>query len=287
MLTAIGDTMMIAIASGKGGTGKTTVATSLAYAAPAGTCLLDCDVEEPNAHIFCKPQITSTEAVTVPVPRVDPELCDACGACGEICQFSAIVTLKAQPLTFPELCHSCGGCASVCPHQAIKETGHRIGVIERGQAGTIEFVRGCLDIGRVMSAPLINAVKKYALPDRLTIIDAPPGTSCPVIAAVKGCQYVVLVTEPTPFGMNDLLLAVAMVRELHIPFGVLVNRADLGDDRLDLYCAAERIPILLKIPHDQRIAQAYSRGQAITQTLPQYRKVFAQLAQRIQQETAQ
>ena len=278
----------VAIASGKGGTGKTTVAIALALTAPRPVRLLDCDVEEPNCHIFLKPDIQRREPVTVPVPTVDSSKCDGCGECSRICQYHAIACLKKVPLVFPELCHGCGGCIAVCPKGAITETGREIGVIETGTRDGIEFVQGRLHVGQALSPPLIRAVKKHVAREGLTTIDCPPGTSCPVIAAVKGADFVVLVTEPTPFGLHDLQLAVATMRELKLPCGVVINRADCGDGRVDDYCRAEDIPVLLKIPDDRRIAEAYSRGESIVVALPGLRSAFsaicAHVAERLPRE---
>jgi MinD superfamily P-loop ATPase len=272
--------MIVAIASGKGGTGKTTVATNLAYVASimgVDASYVDCDVEEPNGHIFLKPEIEKTTPVCVPVPTVDEGKCTACGQCKEICQYSAIVVLGKTVLTFPNLCHGCGGCVLVCPTGAITETGRDVGVIEEGSAESVRFVHGKLRIGEAMSPPLIREVKKRIHEDSLTIIDAPPGTSCPVIQSVKGSDYVVLVTEPTPFGLNDLKLAVEMLRVLGLPFGVVVNRADIGDEAVFDYCSSELINVLLRIPEDRRIAEAYSRGRLAAEALPEYRGAFESL----------
>ncbi len=278
---------VIAVASGKGGTGKTTVAVSLAMALRRPGCpvrLLDCDVEEPNCHIFIKPNVEKTESVGIPVPVVDEARCNACGACGEVCQYSAIVSLKTKPLVFADLCHGCGGCAKVCPTGAIREEPRQIGVVEIGHSDGIGFVRGCLDVGHPMSPPLIRAVKKHIGSDGITIIDCPPGTSCPVIAAIRGSDYVLLVTEPTPFGLHDLKLAVETVRTLGLPFGVVINRADAGDSRTREYCASEGIRILLEIPEIRRVAEAYSRGQSALEAVPELGKAFRKLPEAIQQE---
>jgi len=269
--------MIIAIASGKGGTGKTTVAVNLAITAPGSVRLLDCDVEEPNCHIFLKPKIRSRESVGIPIPVVDESKCNACGECAKICEYHAIVSLKTKPLVFPELCHGCGGCAKVCPTGAISEVEREIGVVETGNQGSIEFVQGRLNVGHPMSPPLIRAVKRHAPGNGRTLIDCPPGTSCPVIAAIRGADFVVLVTEPTPFGLHDLLLAVETVRQLGLPFGVVVNRADAGDGRVRDYCRRERIRILLEVPEDRRIAEAYSRGEATAGAFPEYRRAFERL----------
>jgi len=267
----------VAVASGKGGTGKTTVAVALALSAPKPVRLLDCDVEEPNCHIFLKPRIDRRESVGIPVPVVDEGKCTACGECGRICQYGAIVSLKTKPLVFPELCHGCGGCAKVCPASAIREVEREIGVVEVGVRNGVAFVQGRLNIGHPMSPPLIRAVKRHAAKDGLTIIDCPPGTSCPVVAAVRGSDFVLLVTEPTPFGLHDLKLAVETVRQLGVPFGVIVNRADAGDDRVDRYCLSEGIAVLLRISDERRIAEAYSRGESILQALPVLREAFRRL----------
>ncbi|MEW6443784.1 MAG: ATP-binding protein [bacterium] len=273
--------MILAIASGKGGTGKTTVAVNLARTVPGGVRLLDCDVEEPNCHIFLRPTVDTAEAVTVPVPVVDVARCTACGECGRICQYHAIVSLKTEPLVFPEMCHGCGGCARVCPAGAITEVPREVGSVEVGRANGVGFVRGVLRVGEAMSPPVIRAVRRHAAAEGLTIIDAPPGTSCPVIAAIRDSDFVVLVTEPTPFGLNDLRLAVETVRELRLLFGVVVNRADAGDGRVLDYCRSEGIPVLLQIPEDRRIAEAYSRGEAAVDALPQCRALFLQLYEEV------
>ena len=270
--------MILAVASGKGGTGKTTVSVNLARTIGSGVQLLDCDVEEPNAHLFLRGLKTGSEIVTIPIPEVDESLCDACGECGRFCRYHAIVSFGSSPLVFPEMCHGCGGCALVCPRGAIRETGRRVGVVETQEVDGITLVQGRLDIGVAMAPPLIRAVKSRMKNKGMTVIlDAPPGTSCPVIATLRGSDFVLLVTEPTPFGLHDLRLAVDMVRELGIPFGVVVNRMGIGDDRVHRFCREQEIPILLEIPDDRRIAEAYSRGELVVDALPEYLSHFATL----------
>jgi len=273
--------MIISIASGKGGTGKTTVATNLAVSLGKGVQLLDCDVEEPNAHLFLHPVIENTEVVAAPVPEVDEEKCSLCGKCGEICRFKAIVVIGNTVLPFPELCHSCGGCMAVCPDKAIREGERTLGITESGRSGDVEFVHGRLRVGEAMSPPLIRKVRSTAKPGGATIIDAPPGTSCPVIASMKGADFVLLVTEPTPFGLHDLELAVGAVRILGIPCGLVVNRSDMGDDRVTEYAREAALPVLMEIPFDRRIAEAYSRGQMLVDVLPEWKERFVNLYERI------
>ena len=269
--------MIISIASGKGGTGKTTVATNLAYSIGENITLLDCDVEEPNAHLFLQPEIVEREPVYTPVPEIDEEKCTFCKKCAEICQFNALAILKDTTLVFAELCHSCGGCQAVCEPGAITETGRELGVLEKGRRNGIDFIHGFLRVGEAMSPPLIRKVRSFVNPNKINIIDAPPGTSCPVIAAMKDVDFVVLVTEPTPFGLNDLVLAVEAVKLLGIPSGLVINRADLGDNKVKEYAKAEGIPILMEIPFDRKIAEAYSKGEMMVEGHPEYKGKFIQL----------
>jgi MinD superfamily P-loop ATPase len=274
--------MIITIASGKGGTGKTTIATNLARSARQSVLLLDCDVEEPNAHLFVRPEIITTTPVYKPIPQVDEKKCTHCGTCSEICAYNALAVLPNQVLVFAELCHGCGGCTLLCPEGAITEVGQEIGSIERGDAGKIEFVHGRLNVGEAMAGPVIKAVKQHSNGQSLVILDAPPGTSCPVVISLLGSDFCVLVTEPTPFGLHDLTLALDVVRQLRIPHGVVINQADVGDNSVEAYCHNEQIPILMQIPTDRRIAEAYSRGQMIADVLPEYREKFRKLLEEIQ-----
>ena len=279
--------MILSIASGKGGTGKTTIAVNLALSLEGNTSVqfLDCDVEEPNAHFFLKPRIEKSESVFLPIPEIVEEKCTYCGKCAEVCAYNAIAVIKDTVLVFPELCHGCGGCSLLCPEQAIIEKGQRIGVIEFGETGNIQFIHGKLDIGQAMSPPVIRAVKNRVNSARTIIVDAPPGTSCPVIESVKGSDVSLLVTEPTPFGLNDLRLAVATIRELKIPFGVVINRFDAGYKQVQDYCRKESIPILMTIPMDKNIAVAYSKGHTIVETQSDYKKKFLELFEKVKSLT--
>lgn len=279
--------MIISVASGKGGTGKTTVAVSLALSQKVPVTLLDCDVEEPNAALFLQLVDRSERAVTVPVPVIDESKCIACGECARFCEFNAIVHIGTSVMAFHELCHSCGGCALVCPTQAISEVQSPIGtlltarVANRPEKRSITFAQGTLEVGKALSPPVIREVRSLAAPDGLTIIDCPPGTSCPMFTAVSGTDYVVLVTEPTPFGLHDLRLAVETVRKMGIPCGVIINRSTNGDGRVQKYCAKQGIPVLMEIPEDRKIAEGYSRGLPLVECASEYRSDFAQLPERI------
>lgn len=276
--------MVITVASGKGGTGKTTIATNLALSLSlAGHRIqyLDCDAEEPNGHIFLKPDIESSEDVTVGVPEVNADRCTGCGECGRLCQYSAIICLNDKPLVFEQLCHSCGGCMAICPEHAIAERPRKIGIAEFGQSNGVLFGHARIDIGAIQTPAMIRYVKSRTRNDLITIVDAPPGTSCPVIEAVKGSNFVLLVTEPTPFGLNDLQLAVGMVRELKLPFAVVINRSDIGDDAVLNYCRSEHIDVFVQIPNNRKIAEAYSRGMMIVEAMPEYKQIFLRLYEAI------
>lgn len=255
--------MIIAVASGKGGTGKTTIATNLALSIPQAQ-YIDCDVEEPNGNLFLKADILEQQNVGVPLPQIDNSICTYCGTCAKDCEFNALAVLKDRVMVFPELCHGCGVCSYVCPEKAISEGEKIIGVVEKGivhrDGDDLAFCQGVLNVGEPMSPPLIKKAKTYAEPTRAVIIDAPPGTSCPVIQTINGADFCLLVTEPTPFGLNDLELAVGVVRQMKIPFGVIINRSDSGDQSVVDYCQRENIPLLMEIPYSRDLAFAYSKG---------------------------
>jgi len=274
--------MIISIASGKGGTGKTMVSTNLALSIEDDVQLLDCDVEEPNAHIFIRPEFFDKKSVLVPVPLIDYKKCTFCGKCASICAFNAIVVISKKVLIFPELCHHCGSCQYFCSTKAISEIENEIGVVEFGKKDNLEFIHGKLNIGEVIPTPVIKDVKKYIDKSKTVIIDVPPGTSCPVIESVKGSDFCILVTEPTPFGLNDLILAVEVLRKMKIPFGVIINRCDLGNKKTEKYCVKENIPILMSIPFKKEIATAYSKGILLVEISPKYKEQFCGLLEKIQ-----
>ncbi len=273
--------MIISIASGKGGTGKTTVATNLAFSLGKNVQIMDCDVEEPNSHLFLNPDIKEKQAVIAPIPLIDLEKCTYCKKCMEICRFGAIAVVGKKVITFPELCHSCGGCMAVCPEDAIAENDRELGDIEKGNIQDISFIHGRLKVGQVMSPPIIKKIRTLANDEMVNIIDAPPGTSCPVIAAMNGVDFVILVTEPTPFGLHDLTLAVETVRILNIPHGIIINRSGMGNNSVNEYAEKEGIPILMEIPFDKKIAQVYSKGKLVVEEMPEYKNKFLDLFDQI------
>ena len=280
--------MKVAIASGKGGTGKSTISTNLAYLLSKEVediVLLDCDVEEPNCHIFLKPKFSHQEEVFVPVPEIDTEKCIKCGKCAEVCQYNALAFVKDKVLKFEELCHGCGNCFLACPSGAISESGRKVGDVESGFSKGFNFIHGVSRIGEAMSPPLIKSVKNLADENNysLQILDCPPGTSCPVIAAVDGVDFVIMVTEPTPFGLYDLKLAVDVMRKIGLPFGVVINRSSENDSLIQEYAQAENIKILTKIPDDRRVAECYSRGDLMVEALPDYEKAFEPLIELIKE----
>jgi MinD superfamily P-loop ATPase len=265
--------MILSIASGKGGTGKTSVAVNMAMSI-RNAQLLDCDVEEPNVHLLLHPKINRVKTVYSKVPVVGETLCNYCGKCAEFCQYNAIFVGAGKVLIFQDICHSCGGCQLICPEKAIKEEKHKIGTLKFGSAKNINLIYGELRIGKPMAVPIIKEVKKHIEKDKNVILDSPPGTSCPVIETVSGSDFCILVTEPTPFGLHDLKIAVEVLDQLEIPFGVIVNRSDIGDGRVNGYCDGKRIPILLEIPFQRRIAELYSKGIPFSVEMPEWRDKF-------------
>jgi MinD superfamily P-loop ATPase len=283
--------MQIAVASGKGGTGKTTVATSLALSlaqTSSSGCpvlFLDCDVEAPNAHLFLRPQVESQQEAVILLPQIDPALCTACGRCVEVCQFHALALIGKKVLVFPQLCHGCGSCTLNCPEGAIREKPNPIGVLEAGPAESgIAFAHGILTISEPMPTPIIRQLKRWKTsgPDQILILDAPPGASCSVVETVRGSDFVLLVTEPTPFGLHDLKQMVGILREMGIPAGVVINRDGIGNGSLEAYCTAENLPILLRIPFDRAIAEGTAQGRSLIELYPAYKGIFLQVLERIQ-----
>ncbi|MCB2229789.1 ATP-binding protein [bacterium] len=281
------EAIRIAIASGKGGTGKTTLATNLAVVcAQEGhrVTYADCDVEEPNGHLFLTPEPETRDDVSVLVPQLSPQGCSLCGICGTVCEFNAIAVLKSTVLVYPSLCHSCGACVTLCPEHAFHEQPRPIGFIRSGPVRGLSFLGGSLTIGEAQAPPVIRAIKRRLPENEIVIVDAPPGTSCPVVESVRGADYVVLMTEPTPFGLNDLRLAVGMLRELALPFGVVINRSDIGDSLVWDYCRQECVRILLEVPFSREIAQAYACGRLIVDESASYRAHMQIIYHQIRQE---
>jgi len=275
--------MIIAVASGKGGTGKTTVATNIAISI-GNAQFLDCDVEEPNANIFLHATLKEHEDVSVIIPEINKEKCDYCGKCSEFCVYNALAVVRQKILIFPELCHSCGGCELVCPKDAITWKERVIGKVEHGKTKDIDFYHGLLNVGEAQAIPVIKALKRKIDKKMNVIIDVPPGTSCPVIESISGSDYCILVTEPTPFGLHDLKLAIEVVRHLRIPFGVVINRDGIGDNRVEVYCQKEHISVLLKIPERQKIALLYSKGIALADESHEWKEMFGLVFNRIQEQ---
>lgn len=277
--------MDITIASGKGGTGKTTVATSLALSLAANgleqpPLFLDCDVEAPNAHLFLQPVFAKHQEVSLLIPCIDEAKCTYCGRCAEVCPYHAIAVLGKKTLVFPQLCHGCGSCTLLCPEAAIHEVPVRLGLVESGTAMKgIPFARGVLDVGQPMAVPVIRKLLDWGqpAPDQAVLRDAPPGTSCPVVATARGSDFLLLVTEPTPFGLHDLRLAMQIARELGLPAGVVVNRHNGAFPELDAFCAAEGLPVLLRIPFERRIAAGVAQGKTLVEIQPEYVPLFQQL----------
>lgn len=277
--------MIIAVASGKGGTGKTTVSTNLALSLK-NVQFLDCDVEEPNANIFLKAKIKEHEEVSLDIPNIDKNICDYCGKCSDFCAYNALAVVPNNILVFSELCHSCGGCELVCPKKAITWDKRAIGIVEHGQTNGIDFYQGVLNVGESQAVPVIKALKRKIDKNKNVIIDVSPGTSCPVIESISGSDYCILVTEPTAFGLHDLRLAVDVIRHINIAFGVVINRDGVGDDRVEFYCKEENIPILLKIPERKKIANLYSKGIALVNESHEWHEMFGIVYSKIKDEVS-
>jgi len=275
--------MKIAIASGKGGTGKTTIATAFAQAlskTKKSVSLLDCDVEAPNSHIFIRPELDQFEDVNLLIPSVDSEACTGCGKCAEVCQFHAIVVIGGQTLVFPEMCHGCGSCTLICPEGAITEVPNRLGILEGGISEEgIRFGHGILNIGEPMAVPVISKLKKWQdlMDADVVLIDSPPGASCPVVESLRGADYIILVTEPTPFGLHDLRQAYKVTQELEIPAGVIINRAGIGDRGVEQYCEEVGLEILMQIPLEREIGHGIAQGKSLLEIKPEYESRFQQL----------
>jgi MinD superfamily P-loop ATPase len=280
--------MMVAIASGKGGTGKTTVSSALASVWPGPAIAVDLDVEEPNLHLFLSPRIGEAEKAYIEVPVADESKCNHCRACAELCQFKAISVLGSVLMIFSEMCHGCGGCLAVCPENALSPGRRELGEIVRGTFADQAFLMGRSRVGEAMSPPLMRAVKAK-LPALLqarpadVIVDAPPGVSCPAVSAVMDADVIVLVTEPTPFGLYDLQLAHEAFLPLGRPMGIVINRAGLGEKKVYDFCRAKNLPVWMEIPYDRGIAAAYANGRVVTALSGKLRDQFAALAWRIRQ----
>ncbi|MBN1536172.1 MAG: ATP-binding protein [Anaerolineales bacterium] len=276
----------IVVASGKGGTGKTTVATSLALslAAQENVWFLDCDVEAPNGHLFLNPKIEAERKAVVLIPRIDMEKCILCGRCVEVCQYHALAEIGKSILVFPQLCHGCGSCTWNCSSKAIKEIRNPIGVLEAGLAKKgINFAHGVLTISEPMATPIIRQLKKWHKPEdgSVMILDAPPGASCSVVETLHGANFALLVTEPTPFGLHDLKQVIGILGDMKIPAGVIINRDGIGDNQVDEFLSQTEFPILMRIPYSTQIAGAIAAGNTLLDVSPEYIMEFQTLFQKI------
>jgi len=281
--------MRIVVASGKGGTGKTTIATSLALSAGESVCLVDCDVEAPNAALFLNPSVEHSKEVGILLPVVDEELCTYCEKCSEVCEFNAIAVIGEKILVFPELCHGCGSCTLICPENAISERLNVMGVLQGGTTATgMDWAQGVMNVGEPMAVPIIRQLKDW-IPQNSSafeIRDASPGASCPVVETMRGADFALLVTEPTPFGLHDLKQVVGIARELGISAGVVINRDGIGDDGVETYCEEVGLPILLRVPMERRFAEAIAGGKTLVDAAPEYGPVFRALLEDITSRVA-
>ncbi|WP_027722386.1 P-loop NTPase [Maridesulfovibrio zosterae] len=283
--------MKIAIASGKGGTGKTTVAVNLAAYLDSlgiGISFTDCDVEEPNAHFFLNPDLNAEKEQFLPVPKIDEDKCigESCKKCIELCRFKSLIWMVDAVLSFSELCHACGLCELACPANAIGQGQRLIGTSVTGKTGNINFTSGLLRIGEAMSPPLIKKVKELSPNSEVNIFDCPPGTSCPVVESIEGADFAILVTEPTPFGLHDLDLAAQLMKTLDMPCGVVLNRSGMGDDRVEKYLIDNNIPLLGSLPHSRTAASKYSEGGMLYDTIPGFKDIFADIWKSIQDQVS-
>lgn len=276
--------MRVVVASGKGGTGKTTIATSLALVAGDAVRFLDCDVEAPNAALFLAPKLETRKEVGIQLPVVDEALCTHCGRCADVCEFHAIAVIGKKTLIFPELCHGCGSCTLICPEKAISERLDVMGVLEGGFTSEgIDFAQGVMNVGEPMAVPILRELKKWPVAGSfdIEIRDSPPGASCPVVETMRGSDFILLVTEPTPFGLHDLKQVVGITRELGIPAGVVINRDGIGNNAVETYCAETGLPVLMRIPMERRFAEGIAQGKTLIQVEPEYTRQFRHILTQI------
>ena len=271
--------MKIAVLSGKGGTGKTTVSTNLAFISKLP--LFDTDIEEPNSHIFLKNNILEEKSVYMNYPKVNMEKCNLCGECGDFCKFNAVIPAKNTVLIFEESCHDCGGCGVICKQKAISWEKREIGKIFTGKTYfNSSTVYGKLNIGEMSGVKIIKEMYKNAEIEDF-LIDCPPGTACTTVAAVEESDFAVVVTEPSPFGLSDMKLVIKLLRDMKIPFGVVINKAEENEKEVKNYCISENIEILGEIPFSRKIAENYSKGNIVSDILPEYKKVFENILEKV------
>ena len=279
--------MIVTVASGKGGTGKTTVTASLVSIWESKVLAVDLDVEEPNLHLFLHPEIKDHSIAGLEIPNLDLSQCNLCGKCVELCQFKAISMMGKFLMTFPDMCHGCGGCLAICPEKALTPGSRELGEIHRGQAGNADFIMGRIRIGEAMTPPLMNQIKneigeKIKQQPMDVLMDAPPGVSCPAVTSVLDSDIIVLVTDSTPFGFHDFSLAWEAFSPLGKPMGVVINRAGLGTNEIHRFCRENQLPVLAEIPYDRAIAEAYSKGRIIADVSDSLHELFVSLQHRIQ-----